>query len=270
ATERIREVLAEEAEETLGDPPAAQDLQGALALEELVFAYPSRPEQRVLDGLSFEVRAGERVAIVGASGGGKSTLFALLLGYYHAQSGRLSFDGRPAGEIPLAQRRAAMAVVPQEVLLFGGSVRENIAYGRPGADAADIERAAKLANAHDFITGFSEGYETLVGSRGVKLSGGQRQRIAIARAILADPRILLLDEATSALDSESERLVQEALDGLMKDRTSLIIAHRLATVRSADRILVVSQGKIVESGTHDDLMARNGTYRLLADTQALA
>jgi ABC-type multidrug transport system fused ATPase/permease subunit len=221
----------------------------------------------VLNGVNFEVKTGERVALVGPSGGGKSTMFALLLGFYQGHEGDLKFDGKAISEIGLKKLRSSIAVVPQEVLLFGGSIEENIAYGKPGAAKEEIIEAAKQANAHDFITEFETGYDTTVGPRGIKLSGGQRQRVAIARAILADPKILLLDEATSALDSENERLVQAALDTLMKGRTSMIIAHRLSTVRDADRILVLQYGKIVESGSHDELMSNNGTYRLLAETQ---
>lgn len=267
ATERIREILNHEIEDDREESGAA--LTGAIAAKDLVFAYPSRKETRVLNGVDFEVSAGERVAIVGPSGAGKSTIFSLLLGFYEGDEGIVSFDGKSAGEIPVATRRSAMAVVPQEVLLFGGTIRENIEYGRPGASEEQIIDAARKANAHDFIDEFPEGYDAMVGPRGVKLSGGQRQRIAIARAVLADPKILLLDEATSALDSESERLVQEALDELMKGRTSLIIAHRLGTVKSADKILVLKEGKVVEAGSHSDLMAKDGTYRLLAETQLL-
>ncbi|MDA7865926.1 ABC transporter transmembrane domain-containing protein [Akkermansiaceae bacterium] len=267
ATERIREILNHEIEDDREEGGAS--LTGAIAAKDLVFAYPSRKETQVLNGVDFEVSAGERVAIVGPSGAGKSTIFSLLLGFYEGDEGIVSFDGKSAGEIPVATRRAAMAVVPQEVLLFGGTIRENIEYGRPGASEDEIIEAARKANAHDFIDEFPEGYDAMVGPRGVKLSGGQRQRIAIARAVLADPKILLLDEATSALDSESERLVQEALDELMKGRTSLIIAHRLGTVKSADKILVLKEGKVVEAGSHSDLMAKDGTYRLLAETQLL-
>jgi ATP-binding cassette subfamily B protein len=267
ATERIREILNHEIEDDREESGAS--LTGAIAAKDLVFAYPSRKETQVLNGVDFEVSAGERVAIVGPSGAGKSTIFSLLLGFYEGDEGIVSFDGKSAGEIPVATRRAAMAVVPQEVLLFGGTIRENIEYGRPGASEDEIIEAARKANAHDFIDEFPEGYDAMVGPRGVKLSGGQRQRIAIARAVLADPKILLLDEATSALDSESERLVQEALDELMKGRTSLIIAHRLGTVKSADKILVLKEGKVVEAGSHSDLMAKDGTYRLLAETQLL-
>ena len=267
ATDRIREILNHEIED--GRLAGEFHLKGALAMKDLEFAYPSRPESKVLDGVSFEVSAGERIALVGPSGAGKSTIFSLLLGFYDGDAGGISFDGKPSTEIAVADRRAAMAVVPQEVLLFGGTIRENIEYGRPGASEEEISEAAKKANAHDFITAFPEGYDAMVGPRGVKLSGGQRQRIAIARAVLADPKILLLDEATSALDSESERLVQEALDELMKGRTSLIIAHRLGTVKEADQILVLKDGKIVEKGPHAELMAKDGTYRLLAETQLL-
>lgn len=267
ATERIREILGHDVEDAREAGTAK--LQGALSAKALEFAYSGREDAKVLQGIDFDISAGERVAIVGPSGAGKSTIFSLLLGYYEANSGELNFDGVAASDLPIAARRAAMAVVPQEVLLFGGSILENIEYGHPGASSEEIEAAAKKANAHDFISEFPEGYETLVGPRGMKLSGGQRQRIAIARAVLADPKILLLDEATSALDSESERLVQEALDKLMKGRTSLIIAHRLATVKSADKILVLKDGKITETGTHSELMAKDGTYRLLAETQLL-
>lgn len=268
ATERIREILAADPEDAR---PSGDFLPtGSMSVRDLVFAYPSRPETKVLDGLGFEISAGERIAIVGPSGSGKSTLFSLLLGFYDGNEGGVYFDGKAAADIPVADRRAAMAVVPQEVLLFGGTIRENIAYGKPGASEEEITAAAKKANAHEFISAFPEAYEAMVGPRGVKLSGGQRQRIAIARAVLADPKILLLDEATSALDSESERLVQEALDELMKGRTSLIIAHRLGTVKSADRIMVLNDGKITEAGTHGELMEEQGTYRLLAETQLLS
>ena len=213
------------------------------------------------------VPAGQRTAIVGPSGAGKSTLFSLILGFNDPASGKLLFDGTDAQEISLHCLRSQIAIVPQEVMLFGGTISENIAYGKPGASREEIEAAATRANAHGFISELPETYTTLVGPRGTKLSGGQRQRIAIARAILADPKILLLDEATSALDSESERLVNEALERLMAGRTSLVIAHRLSTVRHADQILVISKGKLIEQGTHDELYAAGGTYRFLAETQ---
>jgi ATP-binding cassette subfamily B protein len=221
----------------------------------------------VLEDVDFSISAGERVALVGPSGAGKSTKFSLLLGYYRPDRGRVVFDGRDAAELDLHELRGAMAVVPQEVMLFGGTIRENIGYGKPGATDEEVIAAARQANAHDFIEAAPDGYETRVGPRGVKLSGGQRQRIAIARAILADPRILLLDEATSALDAESERLVNEALERLMKGRTSLVIAHRLSTVRHADRILVMHRGRIAESGRHEELMGSDGPYRALVETQ---
>jgi ABC-type multidrug transport system fused ATPase/permease subunit len=242
-------------------------LGGSLAFENLSFRYPSRPDVQVLADLSFQIQPGRRIALVGPSGAGKSTVFSLILGFNTPENGQVLFDGHPASEMSLQALRSQIAIVPQEVLLFGGSIRENIAYGSPDASLEQIHAAARQANAHDFILELPEGYETLVGPRGTKLSGGQRQRIAIARAILADPRILLLDEATSALDSESERLVNEALERLMHGRTSLVIAHRLSTVRHADTILVFRQGKIVESGSHDELIAQNGTYRFLVETQ---
>jgi len=218
--------------------------------------------------VSFHAEPGQRIALVGPSGAGKSTVASLVLRFYDPVSGRVLIDGQDAREYDLSALRDRMAIVPQEVLLFGGSIRENIAYGRPGASDAEIEAAARKANAHDFIASFPEGYKTIVGERGIQLSGGQRQRIAIARAVLKDPAILILDEATSALDSESERLVQEALEQLMKGRTSLVIAHRLSTVRDADRILVLDKGVVAESGTHEELIANaNGLYSSLSRLQ---
>ncbi len=265
ATDRLRELLDTSPERTDGDTTTR--LKGTLAFDHVSFRYPSRPDVRVLSDVSFIVRPGQRVALVGPSGAGKSTTFSLILGFNPPENGEILFDGRPASTLSLQSLRSQIAIVPQEVLLFGGSIRENIEYGKPGASVTEIEDAARLANALDFIQTLPEGLETLVGPRGTKLSGGQRQRIAIARAILADPRILLLDEATSSLDSESERLVNEALERLMHGRTSLVIAHRLSTVRHADLILVFNHGQIVESGTHDELIQRDGTYRFLVDTQ---
>ncbi len=293
ATSRVRELLAEEPEPVVpasertplifqsanghrAARPATQNplptaparFRGEVAFEHVDFRYPSRPEVQVLRDLSLHALPGERVALVGPSGAGKSTLVALLLRFYDPETGVVRLDGRPASDYSLRELRSQMAVVPQEVLLFGGSIAENIAYGKPGASQPEIEEAARQANAHDFIAKFPEGYQTLVGERGIKLSGGQRQRIAIARAILKDPVILILDEATSALDSESERLVQDALDVLMRGRTSFIIAHRLATVREADRIVVIREGSVVESGTHADLLNnKDGLYRRLSEFQ---
>jgi ATP-binding cassette subfamily B protein len=265
ATERLREILDMPGERETGS--SDKKLTGQISLEDLSFTYPSRPEIPVLTGISIALPAGQRTAIVGPSGAGKSTLFSLILGFNDPTTGKLLFDATDSQEISLESLRSQIAIVPQEVMLFGGTIHENIAYGKPTATTEEIEQAATQANAHEFISDLPDGYQTLVGPRGTKLSGGQRQRIAIARAILADPKILLLDEATSALDSESERLVNEALERLMKGRTSLVIAHRLSTVRHADQILVISKGKLVEQGTHDELYAANGTYRFLAETQ---
>jgi len=273
ATERIRELLREPLEDIT--PPggvsligAPRRLRGALALEDVWFHYPSRPEAEVLRGINLQVEPGQRIALVGPSGSGKSTLVSLLLGFYRPQTGRMLLDGCDAQQLSLYDLRRHTAVVPQDVLLFGGTIAENIAYGRRDIEEDEIIAAAQRANAHEFICRFPDGYQTHVGERGTQLSGGQRQRIAIARAVLRDPVILVLDEATSALDSESETLVMQALESLMEGRTSLIIAHRLATVRSADCIYVIKGGQMVESGTHDELMARKGgLYRSLADLQ---
>jgi ATP-binding cassette subfamily B protein len=265
ALDRLRELREMGTERAGGE--AVGRLDGAVALDGVSFRYPSRPDVRVLQEVSFAVEPGTRVALVGPSGAGKSTVFSLLLGFHEPESGRVMFDGRDAVGLDQTELRSQIAVVPQEVLLFGGTIRENIAYGRTSATEEEIVEAAKLANADAFIRELPEGYDTVVGPRGTKLSGGQRQRVAIARAVLADPRILLLDEATSALDAESERLVNEALERLMKGRTCLVIAHRLSTVRHADRILVFQAGRIVESGSHEELLEKQGTYRLLVETQ---
>ena len=280
ATQRVRELLRETTEgevdaARVAAMPAAPApaglparLQGEVAFVNVNFRYPARPEVAVLRELSLAARSGERIALVGPSGAGKSTLTALLLRFYEPESGRLLIDGRDARDYPLDWLRGQMAIVPQDVVLFGGTIADNIVYGRPGADAAAIREAARLANADDFIGAFPEGYATVVGDRGLKLSGGQRQRVAIARAILKNPAILILDEATSSLDSESERLVQIALDRLMQGRTTFIIAHRLATVRNADQIAVIEAGRVVEFGTHDELSARPaGLYRRLSALQ---
>ena len=265
ATDRLREILDTPSERLSGasDIP----LQGSLGFKRVNFRYPSRPDVQVLHDIDFHVQPGQRIALVGPSGAGKSTIFSLILGFHPPDDGQILFDEVDAADISLPCLRSQMAIVPQEVLLFGGSILENIEYGHPGASREEIARIAEMANAHEFISALPDGYDTLVGPRGTKLSGGQRQRIAIARAILANPRILLLDEATSALDSESERQVNEALERLMAGRTSLVIAHRLSTVRHADRILVFNHGRIVESGTHQELIAQGGTYKLLVETQ---
>jgi ABC-type multidrug transport system fused ATPase/permease subunit len=233
-------------------------------LQNIAFSYPTRSELPVLKDVSVTVTPGEQVAIVGPSGAGKSTIAALLLRFYEPGGGQLLYDDKPATTIPLTQLRKQIALVPQDVLLFGGTIRENILYGKPDATQEEIEQAARQAHAHEFIVNFPEGYETVVGERGVKLSGGQRQRIAIARAILKNPVILILDEATSSLDAASESLVQEALDNLMKNRTSFIIAHRLSTIRSADKIVVLEKGVVRELGTHQELLnLPDGLYREL-------
>lgn len=272
ASERVIELLEEAKEDISIDAEAeaaTRIIRGNVDFNHIAFAYPSRPESVVLQDISFSVEAGQKLAIVGPSGAGKSTIASLLLRFYEPLSGQLLFDNRSATEYSLRDLRSQIAIVPQDVLLFGGSIFENIAYGDLKASKDEVISAAKRANAHDFIVGFPEGYETLVGERGVKLSGGQRQRIAIARALLKDPAILILDEATSSLDSESERLVQEALEELLKNRTSIIIAHRLSTIRQADKIIVVNEGVVVESGTHDELVQNEGgMYKYLSELQS--
>jgi ATP-binding cassette subfamily B protein len=267
ATERVREILADECEETASDA-AVERLHGDIAMEGVSFSYPTRPDALVLQDFNLSMKAGQRVALVGPSGSGKTTTVSLLFRFYEPTAGRILFDGKPAGEMRLQTLRKNLALVPQEVLLFGDSIRENIAYGRPGASDEEIREAARQANAHEFIEKLPNGYETQVGDRGTQLSGEQRQRIAIARAILADPAILILDEATSSLDAESERLVQGALDKLMENRTSIIIAHRLSTVRRCDQILVLSAGTVIERGTHEELVGNAGSlYATLARLQ---
>jgi ABC-type multidrug transport system fused ATPase/permease subunit len=223
---------------------------------------------QVLKNLSLSANSGEQIAIVGPSGAGKSTIASLLLQFYKPSAGDILFDDKKASNIPLSQLRKQMAYVPQDVMLFGGSIKENIAYGKPNASDDEIIQAAIKANAHEFINKFPEAYDTIVGERGVKLSGGQRQRVAIARAILKNPAILILDEATSSLDSESEQLVQEALENLMKNRTSFVIAHRLSTIKNADKIVVIDKGTVQEQGSHEQLMQMpNGLYKKLVDMQ---
>jgi ABC transporter fused permease/ATP-binding protein len=268
ASERVLQIVALPGEIDLQTPAKRLPLKGTIAYRQLGFSYPTRPELRVLNNLNLHIRAGEKVALVGHSGAGKSTIVQLLLRFYEPQEGQILVDGQPIDTYNLSAYRANLGIVPQEVILFGGSIHENIAYGKPDASDAEIREAARKANTLQFIEAFPEGFATLVGERGVKLSGGQRQRIAIARAILKDPRILILDEATSSLDAESEHLVQTALDELMLGRTTIIIAHRLATIRKADRIYVISGGQISESGTHDELLQQpSSTYANLVRLQ---
>ncbi|HEY4798512.1 MAG TPA: ABC subfamily B transporter ATP-binding protein, partial [Bacteroidia bacterium] len=246
----------------------AKRFHGEVAFENISFSYPSRKDFVVLKNISFKARKGETIAIVGPSGAGKSTITSLILRFYDPNSGTIVIDGKNATDYSLTELRSQMAIVPQDVLLFGGTIKENIGYGKSNATMEEIKDAARKANALDFIESFPDKFETKVGERGIQLSGGQRQRIAIARAVLKDPSILLLDEATSSLDSESERLVQEALDKLMEGRTSLVIAHRLSTIRKADKIIVIDKGEVKESGSHEELIAiHDGLYRSLSKLQ---
>ncbi|MCB0685115.1 MAG: ATP-binding cassette domain-containing protein [Saprospiraceae bacterium] len=271
ATERILEILDQEQEIALRDDQKTVpdlDLQGKIQFEHVSFAYPTRDDMPVLKDISFSVASGHKIALVGASGSGKSTIAKLLMRFYPVNGGEILIDGQKIDDYDITALRKRISVVPQEVILFGGSIRENILYGRHGASEAEIIEAAKKANAWDFITSFPEQLDTVVGERGVKLSGGQRQRIAIARAILRDPDILILDEATSSLDAESEKVVQDALNKLMEGRTSVIIAHRLSTIRDVDCIYVIEEGRIVEQGSHQELAAKdNGAYSHLARLQ---
>ena len=269
ATERVFELLDETPEKINSSESSTEKvLKGNVSFKKVAFSYPSRKEIQVLKDVSFNADFGQKIAIVGPSGAGKSTIASLLLRFYDIEGGEISIDGKNIYDYDLETLRGNMSIVPQDVILFGGTIRENIAYGKPSASEEEITKAAKQANAYQFIKGFPDKFETIVGERGIKLSGGQRQRIAIARALLKNPSILILDEATSSLDSESEKLVQEALEILMEGRTSIIIAHRLSTIRSADQIIVLDEGTIKEQGTHQELIAlENGIYKNLSNLQ---
>lgn len=271
STENLLEITENTAQEQFRETQQNDlELTGKVVFDKVHFRYPSRPDVEVLKEISFKVNPGERIALVGQSGSGKSTIANLLLRLYDPTAGTVLFDDLDATQTDVTSLRDHMALVPQEVILFGGSIRENIEYGKPGATDEEIIAAAKKANAFDFIEKFPEGFDTLVGDRGIQLSGGQRQRIAIARAVLRNPSILILDEATSSLDSESEKLVQSALDELMKGRTSFVIAHRLSTIRNADTIIVIENGEIIEIGKHNDLIEKeDGVYRKLSQYQYL-
>jgi len=269
ATERLVELI--NAVDPITDPaqplPLAVPLRGEIVFSDVTFRYPARPALNAISHLSLSVRPGETVALVGPSGAGKSTIFQLLMRFYEANEGVISIDGQPLAALSAEAMRGQMALVPQEPVIFATSAMENIRFGRPGASDAEVIEAAKAAAAHEFLSKLPEGYGSYVGERGVMLSGGQKQRIAIARAILRNAPVLLLDEATSALDAESERAVQQAVDALTKERTTLIVAHRLATVKKADRIVVFDEGKIVAEGTHTELVEQNGLYARLAKLQ---
>jgi ABC-type multidrug transport system fused ATPase/permease subunit len=269
ATERVFELLEETPEKINSSESGVEKiLKGNVIFKKVAFSYSSRKEIQVLKEVSFNANFGQKIAIVGPSGAGKSTIASLLLRFYDIEGGEITIDGKNIYDYDLETLRGNMSIVPQDVILFGGTIRENIAYGKPNATEDEITKAAKQANAYQFIKGFPEKFETIVGERGIKLSGGQRQRIAIARALLKNPSILILDEATSSLDSESEKLVQEALEILMQGRTSIIIAHRLSTIRSADQIIVLDEGMIKEQGTHQELIAlENGIYKNLSNLQ---
>ena len=272
ATERLVELL--EAEDAVRDPaapvPVQRPVRGEITFESVNFSYPSRPQTRALENVELTIRPGETVALVGPSGAGKTTVVQMIQRFYDPASGRVLLDGQDLTTLARADFRQAMALVPQDPVIFAASARDNIPFGRPDASDAEVEAAARAAAAHDFIAALPDGYDSYVGERGVMLSGGQKQRIAIARAILRDAPVLLLDEATSALDAESERAVQLAVDEMAKGRTTLIIAHRLATVKKADRIVVFEDGKVVAQGSHDALVAEGGLYARLAKLQFTA
>jgi len=268
ATERIVEILELSTENILINSTKNENkFKGKVSFNNVSFTYETRPEVEVLNNISFDIEPGKQTAIVGASGSGKSTIASLLLRFYEPNKGVITIDDQDYNSFDLTTIRNQMAVVHQEVFLFGGSIIDNISYGNPSASLEEVKSAAEKANTMEFIQKFPDGFDTIVGDRGIQLSGGQKQRIAIARAILKDPKILILDEATSSLDSESEKTVQDALEKLMKGRTSIIIAHRLSTIRNADNILVMQDGKIIESGKHDDLLFKKGVYENLNNLQ---
>jgi ABC-type multidrug transport system fused ATPase/permease subunit len=267
ATDRVFDILDKDSELELSETNPKQKLSGSIKFNKVNFSYPTRRDVPVLKNIDFEIKPGQKIALVGHSGNGKSTIALLLLRFYKIISGEIIIDGKNIDDYELSAYRNNIAMVPQEIMLFGGTIYENIIYGNPEATMEDVVKAAEQSNCMQFINGFPEKFDTIVGERGVKLSGGQKQRIAIARAILKDPAILILDEATSSLDAESEKLVQEALDVLMNNRTSVIIAHRLSTIKDVDQILVIDEGRIVEKGNHSDLLEHDGIYNQLASLQ---
>jgi ABC-type multidrug transport system fused ATPase/permease subunit len=269
ATDRVFDIIDEKNEEiNLSFHSNSHRVKGDLEFKNIQFTYPTRTDFQVLRDVSFSVKAGQTVALVGGSGSGKTTLAALTLRFYEPTTGEYTIDGKKSTDYELTELRDQMAIVPQDVLLFGGTIKENILYGKATATDEEVIEAAKQANAYEFIMSFPDRFETLVGDRGIQLSGGQRQRVAIARAVLKNPSILILDEATSSLDSESERLVQEALDKLMIGRTSIVIAHRLSTIRNADKIIVLQKGEVLEMGTHQELIGNeDGLYYKLSKLQ---
>lgn len=269
ATENLMDIIQRDNEKDASHRRAMPELKGAIRFNQVTFAYPQRADIQVLREVEFDIQPGETVALVGESGGGKSTIANLIFQFYEVEQGTIQLDEFNAAEIDLQSLRSQIGIVPQEVILFAGTIEENIAFGKPGASTEEIVLAAQKANAHEFISGFPDQYQTQVGDRGIQLSGGQKQRIAIARAVLKNPKILILDEATSALDSASEKLVQDALNELLKGRTSLVIAHRMSTIKNADKILLVKEGRIHATGRHEELMAQDESYAQLAKYQGL-
>ena len=268
ATERVKDIMSRDVELDMNSSDKSGNISGDIHFENVSFAYPSRDEVTVLRDVTFDVKKGEKIALVGQSGSGKSTLVKLLMRFYEPIKGKITINDSDLNAFPLGELRTSVGIVPQEVILFGGTIRENILYGNPDASEEEMKAAAEKSNCIEFIESFPDGFDTIVGERGIKLSGGQKQRVAIARTILKDPNILILDEATSSLDAESERLVQEALDVLMEGRTSIIIAHRLATIKNVDCIYVLENGEIKEQGDHDSLIEReDGIYQKLAKLQ---